>query len=121
MLLPGNTPSNDKDEELGPPSSSEEDEEESDDDTSSTSSSSSLSAVQAKPRPTKPSMAASLQQKQLAVQKMKEDIKKKVREELTKDSSRFWRLRALMIQKLSMGEHLNSLTAEDVGRILDEV
>jgi len=107
---------------LGPVSSSEE--VESDDDTSSTSSSSSLPAVQARPRPAlRPdaSMVASPQQKQLSALKMQQDLKKKVREELTKDSSRFWRLRALMIQKVSMVEHLNSRTAEDVGKILDEV
>merc|ERR1719189_3237459 len=66
-------------------------------------------------------MAASLQQKQLLALKMEEDIKKKAREELTKDSSKFWRLRALMIQKVSTVEHLNSLTAESVGKILDEI
>jgi len=105
----------------GPPSSSEE---ESDDDTSSTSSSSSLSAVQAQPRPEpKPEapVAASPPPKHLAAQKMKEDIKKKVREELTKDTTKFWKLRALMIQRVSTVEHWNSLTAEDVGEILDEV
>lgn len=123
VLLPGSTAAK-KDEAPGPASSSEE-EEESDDDTSSTSSSSSLPAVQVRPKPPAPRpdapMAASPQQKQLSALKMKEDIKKKVREELTKDSSRFWRLRALMIQKVSAVEHLNSLTAEDVGKILDEI
>jgi len=119
-MVPGTTAA--KEEALAPASSSEG--EESNDDTSSTSSSSSLPAVQAKPQPAlklDASTAASPRQQQLLALKMKEDIKNKVREELTRDPSKFWRLRALMIQKVTTNDNLNSLTVESVGKLLDAI